>query len=535
MKEKSPPYPHQLECFDKFKYAQWAAIFAAMGTGKSRMAIDIVEFKYHMRNHDRLVIIAPVAVGPQWHNEQLPEHCGVPYQSYVYRSGNLVRDKRAQEKFFADCKMNTDLQVYILNPEAFVKEKGNSLVRRFCNTSKKPPMFIIDEASRIKNPDAKSVINIMKLRREYPESFRSVMTGTPAAKSPVDMWSIFEFLKQDYMGCSFMAFQHHHEIMFDRKLKIKDRLVKIRTNLDAQTQQKIRRWVYNNTKSPENAAYICKQYGLSTVDFEIIANNKEFIRFKNVDELHKKIAPDTFSVSKEDCLDLPEKVYQVIELEINAEQKKQIKQLAKYSATVYEGETLTISTKALLGTRVLQICGGNLPVHTEKDGVYTTIPIKGTNAKLNYIVSDLAEAGGMQCIVWAVYVAEIEMLMRELGKKFTVVGMSGATPKKDRPAIVEEFKRGDAQILISNPEVGGYGLNLQAAELQYWYSRSFRTEARLQAEDRSHRIGTVRSPVYKDLVYNSGFEKNVLDVLKEGKDMNATFVTTSLNDIFKIL
>ena len=182
---KTKPFPHQRECYDKFKHAQYGAIFADMGTGKSKMAIDIVLSKYVHGVHDRVVIIAPIAVGLQWHKEQLPTHCGVPFQSYVYRSGSLVKHKRAQAKFFADCKFNEDLQVFIINFEAFVKGKGNALVKTFCSTSNKAPAFIIDEASRIKNPEAKSVKNIMKLRKDYPRSFRTVMTGTPAAKSPV--------------------------------------------------------------------------------------------------------------------------------------------------------------------------------------------------------------------------------------------------------------------------------------------------------------------------------------------------------------
>lgn len=267
-------------------------------------------------------------------------------------------------------------------------------------------------------------------------------------------------------------------------------------------------------------------------DYEMIAHSDAYVRFKHVDKLQEKIAPDTFSVSKKDCLELPDKVYQVVDLKMNDEQKKQIKQLAKYSATVYAGETLTISTKALLGLRVLQICGGNLAVHTEEDGVYDTVPIKGTNAKLNYILSDLEEAGGQQCIVWAVFKAEIEMLHFELGKKYMVGAMHGDTPEAKRIENIERFKAGELQVLVSHPQVGGYGLNLQNAELQYWYSRDFRTEARLQAEDRSHRIGTVRSPVYKDLVYNSVFEKRVMNALKEEADMNSQFVSMGFMELF---
>ena len=348
------------------------------------------------------------------------------------------------------------------------------------------------------------------------------------------MWSIFDFLKENYFGCSYMAFQHEHEILFDRKMEIRDKIVTIRTGIDPRTEATIRKWITRAPNDQDIKRKICRKFGLSGTDYDVIASSKDFVRFKNVNKLQAKIAPDTFSVSKMDCLDLPEKVYQVIELEMNDEQKKQIKQLAAYSATVYKGETLTITTKALLGTRVLQICGGNLAINTAKEGKFDTVKIAGVNRKLNYILEDLEEAGGAQAIVWAVFVPEIELLHFEIGKKFSVAAMHGDTSKSEREEAVERFKSGDAQVLVCNPDVSGYGLNLQGAGIQYWYSRWFRTEARLQAEDRSHRIGTVKSPVYKDLLYNSKFERNVMEVLKTGADMNATFVTTDLNDIFEL-
>jgi hypothetical protein len=75
-----------------------------------------------------------------------------------------------------------------------------------------------------------------------------------------------------------------------------------------------------------------------------------------------------------------------------------------------------------------------------------------------------------------------------------------------------------------NPQVGGFGLNLQNATVQYWFSRNYRTEVRLQTEDRQHRIGTVKSPIYKDLVSEIQWEEDVLDVLQEGREINDVFL-----------
>jgi len=527
-------FPHQTEAYLRFKDSEILALLASMGTGKTRIIIDIMSHKVLKREHNRAVIIAPVAVHPQWVTEQLPLHCSIPYKAYSFKQGNLMKDIRERDKFMIFSKGDDNLRVFTINYESFVKEKGAELVQQFCATSDKPPMFILDEASRIKNPDVKTVINIKKLVSQYPDAWKAILTGTPAAKSPTNLWSLFDFLRKRYMGCSYQAFKMYHEVQFDRTLKIQKRLVKIRGTIDASTYMKIRRVIEKNGNSDKAKAYIMQSFGLTDEDYELIATHKNVCRFKNVDKLQEIIAKDTFSIDKSDCVKLPEKIYEQIKLKLNPEQKRLIKQLSKYAVADSDGEILTVEMKAQLGIRVLQICGGFLPVDTKDKGIYDTVPIKGVNQKVKFIVDDLEELGNQQFIVWAVFKDEIELLEKALSAVCTVGTLAGATKKGDRVVVVEDFKAGKLQGLISHPSVGGFGLNLQCAGVQYWYSRDYRTEARLQAEDRSHRIGTVKSPIYKDLLSESAFEHRVLEVLQEGKDINDHFVTASLNDLFTL-
>jgi len=183
---------------------------------------------------------------------------------------------------------------------------------------------------------------------------------------------------------------------------------------------------------------------------------------------------------------------------------------------------------------VLQICGGFFSHHTDIEGKFEAEPIKGKNAKLEFIKEDLQEIGEQQFMVWAVFSPELQLLYNTLNKDYAVGILDGSVDKKDRQDVVKAFKAGELQGLISHPEVGGYGLNLQGAGVQYWYSRNYRTEARLQAEDRSHRIGTTVSPIYKDLVYNVNFEQRVLQSLKEGLDLNMQFLSKDINELFEI-
>ena len=533
---KTKPFPHQQECFDRFKDSEYIALFSSPGTGKTKMAIDIAAHKYNLSKHNRMVVVAPAAVHSQWVDEQFPEHCPVPWKGYSFKPDNLMRDIRERDKFMMECRTTDELRVFTLNYESFIRGTGYELLDQFVGSSSLPPIIALDEASRIKNPDAKTTMMLIGLLARYPASWRTVITGTPAAKSPVDLWSIMNFLRDNYMGCCYQAFKHEHVIQVDKKMKVKNRLITVRGTIDDLTHTKIRRMIKKNTQdgkiSDIAVNYIKDQNGLNQKDYEAVRDNDEVVRFKNLDKLQKKIAPDTFSVDKKDCLELPDKIYQEIKFKLNLEQCKLIKQLSKYAVAEHEGEHLTVSQKALLGTRVLQICGGFFAHHTATEGEYSTIPIKGKNAKLNFIKADIDDIDGQQFIIWSAFTPEFPMLFKALKAKCSCAMLYGDTPKHNRPQIVDDFKRGKIRGLIANPTVAGYGLNLQGAGIQYYYSRDYRTEARIQAEDRSHRIGTIRAPIYKDLLYDIPFEMMVLATLKEGKELNSKFVTLKIGEIF---
>lgn len=538
-KFKTKPFPHQQEAFDKHKDQDFLALLADMGTGKSKIAIDIIAYKYLKGLHNRVLVIAPNAVHPQWADEQFPIHCPVPFEALSYSVKKTNKVIKERDMFMLQSKVDDErLRVFTINIEAFARDAGLKVAQQFLNTSKKPPAIIVDEASRIKNPSAKTVKGIKVLRDIYPDSFRLVLTGTPAAKKPVDLWSIYDFLQRKYMGCSYTAFQARYSLMYKAKLKIKGRTVVISKPLNAAVYKQIRQMILYNSEGKDltdmQVHEIKHKFGLTDSDFWTIMGSANFLEHKNIKELQEKIAPVTFAVSKDDALELPPKIYQRIVLELNKEQKALIKNLVKHSVAIYEDEELTVEIKALLGTRVLQICGGFFSHHTEVEGKYDITPIKGVNAKLEFLVKDLEELGNQQFIIWAVFSPEIEAIQKRLLSDYEVETLNGETPKDKRQEIVNAFKRGEIQGLISHPEVGGYGLNLQGAGVQYWYSRNYRTEARLQAEDRSHRIGITESPIYKDLTYNIKFEQAVLDSLQSGQELNAHFLSKDINELFKI-
>lgn len=527
MKFKTAPFPHQLEAFNKCVELPYFALLAEMGTGKTKITIDVAAHHYLEQKIDRLLVVAPNSVHPQWLNEQFPVHCPIPYRGFVYQGdNNTVAYLRKLDTFMMTIGEREELCVLTMNIEAFAYKKGIDTAKQFLNTAKVGTMIVVDEASRIKNPSAKTVKTLCKIRDEYPNSIRAVLTGTPAAKSVLDLWSIYDFLKKRYMGCAYAAFKAEHVVVVKKKIEVKGRLITIDSDLDPVTYNKVRTFIANNhTGKLEDVDRTLvieakHKFGLTEQDFWFILGTERFQRFKNIEAIRKRIEPVTFRARKQDCLELPEKIYEQHTFKLSQEQERIIKDLVSYAAATYEGEALTLNIKALLGLRVLQICGGFFSHLTDIEGEYEVMPIKGKNSKIEYLKHDIPEIGEQQFIVWAVFTPEINMLTNELNRVVPVGRLDGQVSRSAAADTIEAFKAGHLQGLISHPEVGGYGLNLQMARIQYWYSRNYRNEARLQAEDRSHRSGIVHSPVYKDLVYDQPFERKVLAANKEGADLN---------------
>lgn len=527
---KSIPFIYQFENREKYKSMREIAYNADMGIGKSKMAIDVLVWQYIHGMTDRILIVAPSGVHDQWTNEQFPAHCAVPYNWHCYTSKSTLTNARAQDGFIFQCRSTENLCILSMNVEAINSKTGQSMLKRFLKTSKVQPSIVVDEASIIKTPDIKTVQQLKEFTRDtYPESTRVTLTGTPAAKGPVNLWSIYDFLQEDYFHCSYEAFRMMHSVVYRKKIKVKKRLVTIQEDMTRDHYNKVKgaieayRKKYNklDTYFVEN---IKQKFGLSTSNFWQIANSKKFVRYKNIDTLIEKISPITYFASKKDHLSLPPKKKEVLYFNLNKHQKELINNLAKYALATYQGEELTLEIKALLGMRVLQICGGFFAHHTDIEGKYDIKPIKGVNAKLEFLKHDAEELGDQQGIIWAVYTPEVELIYNTLSRDYKVGRLDGKVVGDERNDVVRDFKQGNSQFIVSNPEVGGYGFNFHNAAIQWWYSRNYRTESRIQAEDRNYRIGTVESPLYKDLLYDIYWENLVYQTMQEEAAINDLFV-----------
>jgi len=538
---KTEPYNHQIDCFYKLYDKSFGSLFMEMGTGKSKTAIDMVSNLYIEGKINAVLLIAPNTVHSQWAKEQIPEHSSVPYMIKVWKGSSRSKGyEKTLDKFFeTDYKC---LKWFCVNVEAFSTEKQIERFRSFVKEHK--TAIILDEATTIKNPSANRTFNITynlgrvikkgkKIVASIPYSkYRYILTGTMVTNSPYDLWSMFEFLSQDYFDMNYYAFKNRYGI--ERTDVVKDTNIKYKRPVSIQEMKWIRK-LYEDRNTIE---YISVETGVTENNIKYILNNPNLtLPYKHLEELKSKIEKYSYIVRKKDCLDLPEKVYEKLTVELSAQQKKIYKQLEKDYIAQYEDKALSVQNKLSLLLRLAQVTGGFFPYSfdTEEDGEMIAkkgvVPI-GKSVKLEALKRDIEETDE-RLIIFSTFTAEIQMLIKELTKHFPnkrVEAYYGKTSSHKRAIIKEDFKVGDIDILVGNTSCAGVGLNLQKAHLVYYYSNNYSLYYREQSEDRVHRIGQTETCVYKDIIAVGTIDEKIHKSLKEKKNLLEYFREHSVSD-----
>ena len=454
---KTSPYDHQREAFDASRDKENYALLMDMGTGKTKVCIDTIGNNHERRTIDLAVIIAPKGVIANWIGEistHLPDRID---REVVLWKPSLTKAKR---KELTDLSQPSGkLKFLLMNIEAFSTKKGVDVAEYFVNKFK--TCMVVDESTTIKNRRAKRTKSVCDVGRGAV--MRRILTGSPVTKSPMDLYSQMDFLSPEILGFrSYYAFQGRHAVVQRRSM----------------------------------GAHSFNQ----------------ILGFQRLDELTEKLQNFSYRVRKEECLDLPEKVYVRRSVELTKEQSDaytQMKHLAL--ARLESGELATTQNVLTQIMRLQQICLGHL---TDDDG--ETHPIKSN--RLGELLTVADEIQG-KAIIWATWTQDIRAIAEALRDRFSVQAVAtlhGETPDSDRQQIVETFqdRQSELRFIVGHPKTGGYGLTLTAANTVIYFSNSYDLELRLQSEDRAHRIGQKNNVTYIDLISPKTIDEKIVDALR---------------------
>jgi SNF2 family DNA or RNA helicase len=462
---KTEPYDHQRDAWKDSWAKQMYFLAMEMGTGKSKVAIDSIGALYEANKIDTVLIIAPKGVYDNWIQQEIPRHLPDRIPTKVVRWQANWTEKFKNEISAVALPKNRKtkfLGFLVMNVEALSTQKGQSTALRFLDLNKNN-MVIVDESTTIKNRKSARTKAIVACGRAA--KYRRVLTGSPITKSPLDLFSQCDFLAPKALGYdNFFAFQARYAVMQKRP-------------------------------RPGGGHY------------------PHLMGYRRLDELGDKLDQFTCRVLKEDCLDLPEKIYTRRNVPLTDEQTKAYRQM-KDLALVYldNGEVATTASILTQIMRLQQITCGFI----KADDASVTTPLK--NNRLSQLMEVVEEMSG-KALIWATYTHDIYAIKEALAAVYgedSVATYHGPTEQEDRQKIVTEFQKIDSPLrfFIGHPKTGGYGITLTAANTVIYYNNSYDLESRLQSEDRAHRIGQKKSVTYIDLISPNTIDEKILEALK---------------------
>lgn len=463
---RGKPYAHQYdEVAGHWSDLGWAR-FWEMGTGKTYATIHEAAALFAARKIDAMIVVAPKGVYRNWERE-LAAHWPLEDAPCVVTWGRPVPKRPPLERF----------RVYLMNVEALATKRGEGQLDEWLTLEQ--ALLVVDESTSVKNPKAQRTKALTALARRA--AYRRILTGSPITQSPLDLYAQLCVIDPKPFGLSsFYAFRN-------RYAKLAKRTVRKETVLPDGTK-----------------VWKAREF-------------QEVVGYQRLDELQERLAAISSRVLKEDCLDLPPKVYQRRDVELTMEQRSLYDRIAKDARAILEGTAHVTAAIAL--TQVLRLhqvaCG-----FVRSDDGHDHELVNHRMGALHELIED---AEGQKVIIWAPYRAAIQSVARELGQAYghrSVVTYYGDTSDEDRVEAIDRFQGdGLCRFFVGNPQTAGYGLTLTAASLVVYFANSWKLEERLQSEDRAHRAGLDHSVTYVDLVAPGTVDERIMNALRAKFDI----------------
>lgn len=448
LEAKQSAFPHQLEAFEAVKQLEFAAIFHEQGLGKTKIGLDVALFWLAQGIADSVVVITKKSLISNWQSEVATHSHLRPRILGQHRSAN----------FYA---FNSPAVLYLAHYEAVLSERQRFAL--FLKTRKVG--VILDEAHKIKNPAARIACALHELSGSFVR--RMIMTGTPIANRPFDLWSQIKFLDDGVsLGPSFKAFRHNLDLASD---------------------------LGGDASRAENFA-------------------------DQLESLFETIRPFSIRETKKSAgLNLPDKTVRNLECDLESRQAELYSQFREElrAIVVQGGRPVLDDAETLLKRlmRLVQVASNPAMV----DQSYRREP--GKLPALESLVHEAVDSDE-KIIVWTSFTENADLLGQILAP-FGAGVVHGALAMPVREEALAAFKNDPkCQVLVATPGAAKEGLTLTVANHAVFFDRSFSLDDYLQAQDRIHRISQERACFVTNLIASGTIDRWV-DALLSAKNLAA--------------
>jgi superfamily II DNA or RNA helicase len=288
-----------------------------------------------------------------------------------------------------------------------------------------------------------------------------MMTGTPAAQSPLDAYGIAKLVNPTGVPRFFGSFRD-------------------------QVMRKITQFKWIPKESATNTVYNALQPA---------------IRF-----------------TKDECLDLPDMTYVKREVEMTRQQKKYYDMLKNRLVMEAAGEEVTAANAAIAMNKLLQISAG--AVYTD-DGDTLEFDIKNRYNVLKEVIDESSQ----KVLVFVPFKHTIDILTEKLRKDgLTAEVIRGDVSASKRTEIFKRFQeQPNPKILVIQPQSAAHGVTLTAANTVVWWGPTSSLETYAQANARVHRSGQ-RHPCTVIQLQGSAVEKHVYALLNNRINVHSQII-----------
>jgi SNF2 family DNA or RNA helicase len=356
---KTPFFQHQAEAFpkilDMLRRDGYAGLFIDMGLGKTILTLYTFYHELLAKGEaDHLIIVAPKTLLGTWRDE-MAKHLDT-FDVLTWKGCGPKALAAGMASF-----IKTPGKVFLVNVEAF--QNKNAQLHNFMTKTmeSKRCLLAVDESNFCKSPTAARTKAIIKLAEMA--TYRMILTGTEITKSCLDLYTQFKILKSDF-------------------------------------------WTPYTGFYPWRCRYAVleTEYGAGGRTYQKV------VGFQRQEELMAKIAPHVIRLKKDDVIDLPEKRFQEIWLDMPPVLRKVYDELKKELIAEYQGRELTVVNAAVLFGRFRQLVGGHFPAMKYEGNENLPFDIKD-NLKLQFLLDELEDIDASEkVIVWACFREEIKLL-----------------------------------------------------------------------------------------------------------------------------
>ena len=320
-------------------------------------------------------------------------------------------------------------------------------------------MVIVDEAQNIKNPDTAQTLAIKTLKADT----KVAMTGTPVENRLTELWSIFDFINQGYLG-SLREFQKSYAIPIER-FKENSRAAKLKMSISPFVLRRLKTDKHVISDLPEK---------MVLNEYCYLSKSQAVLYEKTLNEMMAKIS--------------------------------------EFSGINRRGNIFKLITA------LKQIC--NHPYQFLKSGDMNR-EMSGKMDKCISTVESILE-NGEKTLIFTQYKEMGDILCKVIKEECDTEPLffHGSLTVPQREDLINRFQNDDdAKIMILSLKAGGTGLNLTSATNVIHYDLWWNPAVEDQATDRTYRIGQDKNVMVHRMITLGTFEEKIDEMLKTKKEL----------------